>query len=379
MPRTTQLLSFLATRPCHRLLLALLTIVLSACGSESPQPQSERPAAKVSVAIVELTDTVQVGTYAARLRSTGEVEVRAQVGGILEQRLYTEGALVEKGDTLFQIDPEAYRLALRRAKAELDEAKANRIQAERDLHRIKALFARKIVSKDDMDTADSRMQVTEAQLKRAQSAADDAGRILGYSRVEAPVTGISRLEAVAEGNLVQPGTLLTTLVPLDPIELHFTLPAKDARLRRNADSAPQTVSLILEGGHIYEQKGQLDFTASHINPATDTIGLRAIFPNPSGELLPGQFARVRIPLRTFHDVFLIDPKAVSEGSNGPQVFTINGENKAIARPLELGPILNGNQVVLSGLQAGDQMVVNGQVALRDDSSAAIIAGREGQP
>lgn len=359
--------------------LVLTAILISACGRDPGQPQHQMPTNKVSVAVVHPADAIQFGTYAGRLRSTGKVEVRAQVGGILEQRLYREGQTAERGTVLFQIDPEPYSLALRRAEAELAEAKANRHRAERDLRRIQDLFARKVTTEHDMDAAENQMQIAEARLEQAQSAVRDASRMLRYSRVEAPVTGKTTLELVAEGNLVQPGALLTTLVPLDPIEFHFNLPAKDARLRRNAGPASEHVTLLLGDGQIYGHAGKLDYVASHIDPETDSVQLRAVFPNPTGELFPGQFARVQVPLQKFDDVFLIEASAVNEGPLGPQVFTIDADNKAVARNVALGPVLDGRQVVLSGLEAGDRLVVNGHVGLQSERLVAIVAEQEAQP
>lgn len=377
-PRVMHSPPFVFPRFLRPLSIVFTATLLYACGGEPEQAQPQRPESKVSIVIVQPENAVQLGDYAARLRSTGQVEVRAQVGGILEQRLYSEGQLAEKGSALFQIDSEPYALALRRAEAELAEATAKRLQAERDLHRARDLFARKVTSEHDKETAESAMQVAVARLSRAQSAVDDARRLLRYSRVQAPVTGITTLEAVAEGNLVQPGTLLTTLVPQDPIEVHFTVPAQDARLRRSANLTPAAVTLHLDDGSVYGHAGTLTFTASQIDPETDTVRLRAVFPNPTGELLPGQFARVQVPLREFRDVFVIEPAAVSEGPLGPQVFTVGAENKALAKAVELGPVLNGRQVVLSGLRAGDQLVVNGHVALQSGRPVAAVT-KKAQP
>ncbi|MDO8862021.1 efflux RND transporter periplasmic adaptor subunit [Haliea sp. E1-2-M8] len=335
----------------------------------------------MSVAIVETGEAVQYGEYAARVRSPGAVELRAQVGGVLKQRLYQEGQRIQKGEALFQIDPEPYVLALRQTEAELAEARAEHANSERESRRQQDLFARQVSSEHDKDRATTALQAALARLQKAEAAESDAKRLLRYAQVEAPVAGIVGLEALAAGNLVEAGTLLTTITPLDPIHVHFTLPARDAATRRVAlaDGAggPAETGLLLDRGQAFPYSGQLNFTDARIDPRTDSIHMRAVFPNPQGELLPGQFVRLQLPLRVFRDVVLIDPKAVTEGPAGPQVYTVDngtasGDQTTRARPVNLGPIVEGLQVVLTGLSAGDQLVVNGQVSLRPGSAVSVV-------
>ncbi|MCC5878339.1 MAG: efflux RND transporter periplasmic adaptor subunit [Idiomarina sp.] len=355
--------------------------LLSACSAESSEPAAQVPGTAVTVALVETGDAVQYGEYAARVQSLGTVELRAQVSGILQERLYLEGQHVEQGAALFQIDPEPYALAQQRAEAELAEVRAAHANAQREWDRQQDLFARQVTSEHDKDQAETNLQAVTARLHKAEVAKSDAQRLLDYAQVKAPVAGMVGLETHAAGNLIEAGTLLATITPLDTIHILFTLPARDANLHRNAlasgSDSPVQTRLRLEGGRVFEHAGELNFTDARINPRTDSIQMRAVFPNPKGALLPGQFVRLVFPLQAFTQVVLIDPKAVSEGPDGPQVFTVtNGvepeQHTAHARSVELGPVIDGMQVIAAGLDAGDQLVVNGQVSLRPGRPVRVV-------
>lgn len=356
-------------------------LLLGACSGESSPPKPNMPATAVTVAVVSTADAVQYGEYAARVSSPGAVELRAQVGGVLQARLYPEGQLVQKGESLFQIDPEPYALALRRAEAELAEVRAEHGNAQREWQRQQDLFARQVISEHARDKAETALQAAAARRQKAEAAENDAKRLLRYASVVAPVAGIAGLETLAAGNLVEAGTLLTTITPRDPIHIHFTLPAQDAAIYRAAlaggSGGPVRTSQLLDAGRVFPHAGQLNFTDASIDPRTDSIQMRAVFPNPEGDLLPGQFVRLQLPLRTFTNVVLIEPKAVTEGPAGPQVFTVeNAEaadtGTARSRPVQLGPVIEGLQIVTTGLAAGDQLVVNGQVSLRPGSSVQVV-------
>ncbi|MFO7706167.1 MAG: efflux RND transporter periplasmic adaptor subunit [Halopseudomonas sp.] len=357
-------------------------LLLGACSAESNPAKAKPPATAVTVAVVATADAVQYGEYAARVRSPGAVELRAQVRGVLQARLYQEGQRVQQGESLFQIDPEPYALALRRAEAELAEVRAEHGNAQREWRRQQDLFARGVSSEHARDKAETARQAASARRHKAEAAESDAKRLLRYAQVVAPVAGIAGLEALAPGNLVEAGTLLTTITPRDPIHIHFTLPTRDAALYRAALAGgagrPVETGLLVDGGRVFAHAGQLNFTDARIDPRTDSIPMRAVFPNPEGELLPGQFVRLQLPLQSFKGVVLIEPHSVSEGPAGPQVFTVetaeaSDAGTARSRPVQLGPVIEGLQVVTAGLATGDQLVVNGQVSLRPGSSVRVVA------
>ncbi len=363
------------------LALSLLTLLVTACGTEQGGGQPQRPPSPVTVTPVESGPAVHRAEYAGRIHGATEVAVRARVPGILEKRNYEEGTAVEAGQPLFQIEPEPYEDALASAKADLAEAQAQQLRAEREWQRVAGLFERKAVSERERDQTRAEAKAAQARLEAARSALSNAERQLRYTRVEAPVSGLTSIEALTEGNLVEAGTVLTHVIQHDPVHVYFSLPEDDAsaqRLARTAareagEESERSAQLLFRDGNVYAREGVMDFADRRVNPMTGTVQMRAVFPNPDGELLPGQFVRIRLALESYDHAVLIDPTAVGEGPQGPQVFTVNGGNKAQAQPVELGPMIN-----LNGLEAGNKLVVNGQVALGDGAPVRITnADQEG--
>ncbi len=362
--------------------------VLSACGSEQDAGGGHQapPPPAVTVEAVSPRSVLVEGEYAGRVHGSREVEVRARVEGILEERLYTEGQVVSEGDALFRIDPEPYEIAVRSAEAERANAAANLEQARRDWERISGLYQRDAVSRRERDQALTNRQLAEARMALVDAAVADARRNLRYTEVQAPVSGATGLEVLPEGSLIERGTLLTTLTQHDPVHVRFALPENDAAVQRVArhamvrgnDAGHRYAARIrLPDGRWYPGRGEIDFTASTIDPRTGTVTARAVFPNPDGELVPGQFVRVTVGLQELEAVFLIDQRAVGEGRDGPQVFVVDDADTARLRVVALGPVVDGRQVVLDGLAPGDRVVVNGQVSLRDGAEVGSVRLADG--
>lgn len=372
-------------RPLMRALVFLLAITLAACSQndsgEGQSPQ-ERPPAPVTVVEVRPEAATYYGEYAGRVFGSREVEIRAQVSGILQERRYNEGDPVAAGQTLFLIDPEPYRLDLRAAAAELTDARALLTHAEREWQRVAALYQNNAVSTRERDQAETARLTAEARLNQAQVRRDDAERNLRYTRVESPIAGIAGIEEHSEGNLISAAALLTNVIQTDPVHIHFSLPENDAQIQRDAlqqaGSSPATTTawIRLADGSDYAHAGEVTFNDSRINPATASIAMRATFANPEGRLVAGQFLRVRLVLREFAQVFLIAPEAVSEGPQGPQVYLVQ-ETTATAQQVTLGPVIDGRQVILAGLEPGDQLVINGHVALSDGAAVEVTNSTAG--
>lgn len=359
--------------------LAVFSALVLGCSNEPNGQQAQgRPPAPVTLTQVEPTQAVHFGEYSGRVRGAREVEVRARVSGILEARQYSEGQLVAQGETLFQIEAGPYETAQRTARAELADARARRAQADREWERVSGLHERNAVSARERDQAQAEREAAHARVEAAESLLKDAERNLRYTRVEAPISGIAGIESVSEGNLIEAGTLLTHLIQHDPVRIHFSLPENDAAIQglvRNARqsgdiSTQQRVTLHFRDGSEYPHAGTINFADRRIDPNTGSVQMRAEFANPDGQLIPGQFVRVRLALTEFDSVVLIDPTAISEGPQGPQVFTVSNDT-AHARPVELGPMIGGQQAIISGLDHGDQLVINGHVALGDGAAVAV--------
>lgn len=355
--------------------------ILAGCSNDEAAGQQSggMPPAAVVVETAKPADVSVRQDYAGRARGAREVEVRARIQGILEERLYNEGQMVQEGDALFRIDRKPAEAALRRARAQSQVAQADMRQAEREWNRISSLFQRNAVSERDRDSAQSALELAEANLAVANAGVSQAELNLGYTEVTAPVRGVTSLEDFPEGSLIDIGTLLTTIVQLDPIHVRFALPESDASIRRVAregmvgTGVEQNVSarLILADGQEYAREGRIDFTASTLDPRTGTVSARAIFDNPENIIVPGQFVRVRVELQSFEDAIAVPERAVVQGPQGPVVYVVDDESKARARSVELGPVSDSRQILFSGLDAGDRFIVSGLVNLHDGAQVNV--------
>ncbi len=211
--------------------------------------------------------------------------------------------------------------------------------------------------------------VAKAELKRARLDLD-------YTKVEAPISGITDLEAQPVGSLVEPGDRLTTITQLDPIHVRFALPADDVERAARGVGDRQAkgrqeireARLVLSGGEDYAHLGEVDFTDSSVDPKTGTILARAVFPNPDHALRPGRFVRVRLRVAHLNDALIVPERAIATSQQGDEVFVIGENGKAHRRPVELGPLVEEGRVIEEGLSAGERIVVNGLVSVRDGAS-----------
>lgn len=358
---------------------------LAACGGD--QPQQERggmPPAPVTVSQVSSEDVTYFGEYAARLRGAREAEVAAQVSGILQQRRFEEGATVEQGETLFQIDPEPYEIQLATAQAELSDAQSANRQAQSEWQRVSGLFERNAVSRRDYEQAQSNRDAASARVARAQAAVQDAERNLRYTRVESPVTGVAGAERVTPGNLVQTGMPLTHVTQVDLLRAHFSMPESDAARHRAAQRSERAAELINKAwavfpdGSEYSEVGRINFIDPRVDERSGSVAMRAEFDNNDGELIPGQYIRIRVVVSQYDDVYLVEPTAVSQGRDGAQVFVLDGEAKVAAKAVSLGPVINGQQVILDGLNDGDKLVINGHAALFDGADVQVTNQGNGE-
>lgn len=350
--------------------LALVLIGLVACAEDDTD--EDPPAAPVVVSEVRLQSLDRYKTFPGRTRGTREVEVRARVEGILQQRSHTEGAQVAQGEVLFRIDPEPFEIALQRANAQRANAQAGVDEARREWERVRGLYERDAISTRERDRARSALELARAELAMAEAERADARRQLRYTEVTAPVDGITGLERVPEGSLLEPGALLTVITQLDPLHLRFGIPERDplARRIRSAAEGALEVELLLGDGEIYAHPGEIDFAEAGVDPATGTVTARAVFPNPDAALRPGRFLRVRVLQERLEEVFLVPEQAIGEGADGPQVFVVV-DGEARATPVTLGPVIDGQQVLHDGLKEGDRVIVEGLAGLSDGAAVRL--------
>ena len=291
----------------------------------------------------------------AQTEGARETEVRARVGGILVKRLYQEGDVVKSGQPLFQIDRAPYEIALA-------EAKARAEQTAREKQRLKGLADAKAISQKDYDDAASADAMAQAALRQAELN-------LSWTTVTAPVGGTSGRAVRSEGNLVSTGndSLLTSIYQTNPMWVSFSLGESDlAKLPggRVTENLVSGVELVMANGQVYQQKGKLNFVASNIDTTLGTQALRAEFTNPDGQLLPGQFVRIRLLTGQREGVFLVPQSAVLQTEQGTLVMTADGESKVAPRPVKTGEWHGKDWVILGGLQAGDKVIVDNLMKLR---------------
>lgn len=365
-------------RSCPRTFLlvsALVALALSACGKPPQAGAGGMFGGPVPVAVI----TAQAETlpiileYTAQTLGSREVEVRARVTGILLKRNFTEGSKVKAGQSLFSIDPAPFSNALARSEADVAAAEAKHAQAARDAARLAPLVETKAISRKDYDDAVSSEAITQADLLAARARLKEARLNLDWTRVESPISGVTSRALKSEGSLISgPDVLLTTVTQSDPIQVIFGVPDNERlKMRHEADdhglqwpaNGRFKVTLKLADGRDYTKAGFTDFTDLRVSPNTGTSEGRAELPNPDGLLQPGQFVRVQLSGATRSGVFRVPQRAVLEGPQGKFVFVVGKENKAEVRPVETGEWSGGDIVVIKGLTAGEQIIVDGVIKL----------------
>ncbi|MGD9616552.1 MAG: efflux RND transporter periplasmic adaptor subunit [Alphaproteobacteria bacterium] len=370
------------------LAIAAYLIIVRWPETEAPAQAVPAPPPEVGIVTVQPAEVPFPITYAGRVVGFRDVEVRALVGGILQQRGFEEGARVEQGQLLFQIDPATYQVALDRAEAQLQQANATLREAETSFARTEALFRRGVATERARDEALAARDQALAAVQLAEAGIASARLDLGYTRVNAPVSGVTAVQSPAIGTLIQAEqTLLTTITPLDPAYVNFSFTDEEGRAFRELnerrarpiDETDLAVDLQFGNGALYPHPGRIDTAAQRVDPQTGTIQARAIFPNPEGELLPGQFVRVRIRGVTLPDAIVVPKRAISQGPQGPSVFVVGANDIAEARPVRLGAELPEGWAVRDGLEGGERVVVDGVIRVRAGAPVRPTTAPAGAP
>jgi membrane fusion protein (multidrug efflux system) len=345
--------------PACKYLPVLLALILAACGggdkkAGAPAAGAMPPPPEVEVTTIATGNATYTRDLPGRVQAFRTAQVRARVDGVVEQRLFKEGSDVTEGAQLFRIDSRSYRAAA-------EAANADAALAYQNLERAKRLLEIKAISQQEYDLTLARAAQARAALVRANEDVTHAG-------VPAPISGhIGRTE-VTEGALASKSaaTLLATVEQLDPVYVNFSQSATDLlRLRqavatgvlKRADATD--VELMLEDGSIYAKTGRIFFTDLAVDANTGSVSLRAQFPNPKRELLPGMFVRLRFPEATAENAIRVPQRAVQSGPQGQFVMVVGADGKVAPRPVTTGGMAGADFVISSGLKPGDQVIVNG--------------------
>ena len=362
-------------------LCMLLSLMLLACeegGKGAPGSSGPR-----EVVIIKLEPRREVYTtaLAGRIASFQVAEVRPQVGGILQQRLFTEGADVKAGQALYQIDPATYEAALDSAQAALMKAEANVTPARLKAERFRELLAIKAVSKQEYDDAQAAFKQAEADVAVNRAAVKTARINLEYTKVRSPISGRIGKSAFTPGALVtaNQAQALTSVRQLDPVYVDITQSSQDllrlraqftnGELRSAAEEAP--VRLKLENGAMYPHEGRLQFTDVSVDESTGMVSLRALFPNPEHILLPGMYVRAVIAEGVYENALLVPQRALRRDPKGQASVLLVDGGKVDVRLVDVGRTVGDSWQVLSGLKPGDRVIVEGGQNVRPGMSVKI--------
>ncbi|NMX85460.1 efflux RND transporter periplasmic adaptor subunit [Pseudomonas sp. WS 5010] len=356
--------------------LALLAVlVMSACG-KAPEQAAAMPASKVSVAKVLEQPVNEWDEFTGRLEAPETVQIRPRVSGQIDQVAFTEGALVKKGDLLFQIDPRPFQAEVRRLEAQLQQTKAAASRSDNEAQRGERLRQSNAISAELADSRTTAAQEARAAVAGIQAQLDLARLNLSFTRVTSPISGRVSRAAITAGNLVTADvTELTSVVSTDKVYAYFDADERVylkytelARQGRRGATTPVYLGLSNEDGN--PRLGQMNFVDNQVNPATGTIRGRAVFDNSDGRFTPGLYARLKLVGSGTYSAVLITDEAVGTDLGKKFVLVMDADNKSAYRAVELGPKIEGLRIVRSGLSKDDTIIVKGLQRVRPGSPVA---------
>ncbi len=381
-------------RALPALALTLAAVLAAGCGQKNEFVPPPPP--KVIVANPVVRNVTRYVNFTGKTAAVASVEIRARVQGWLQKRHFQDGQLVNRGDVLFTIDPREYEAAVQQAEAELLNAKTALAFAENDLARREKAFAENAISELDLLRSRAERDKALARVAAAEANLEKAKINLSYCTIRSPISGKTSRRLVDVGNLVGAGepTLLTTVTQITPIFAYFNVSERDvnrflrhmARLREElgtevlsnlGDEVPVELGTATEEG--FPHHGLLDFVDNTVDPETGTMEARAVFPNDDLLLLPGLFARIRIPSEELQDALLVPEAATSQDQQGRYLLVVDEKNVVERRGITVGPKEGELVVILEGLEPGDRVVVNGLLNARPGSEVTAEMTEIGGP
>jgi RND family efflux transporter MFP subunit len=355
-------------------MLLITAAVLSACGKSGAQANGAPPPPQVSVAQVVSKEINEWDELSGRIEAAEFVEIRPRVTGYLTDVKFQPGTMVKKGDVLFVIDSRPYRAESARVDADLKRAETTRELAKSEVTRAEKLLSAKAISQQEFDQRAAAVREAESQTKAAQAALTASNLNIEYATIRSPIAGRVSRNEITVGNLVTPGTtLLTTVASQNPVHVYFEVDEQQylkyvslaktgerasSRERRN----PIGMGLANEEG--FPHNGYVDFVDNRLDPKTGTMRGRAVFDNKEERFTPGLFAKLKLVGSGKYNALLINDRAVGTDQSKKFVLVVDKENRAIYRPIKLGPLVDGMRVVKEGLQPGETIVVNGLQRVR---------------
>ena len=355
--------------------LVAAAFLSTGCNRHPAQAKAALPT--VTVARVEQKEIVERDEFTGRIEPVEAVEIRPRVSGYIQEVRFQSGQLVKKGDLLFQIDPRWHEAAFQQRQAEFEQAKAHFENARREAERTPQLLTNNAISLEESDARQSRYQEAKSAMLAAQAALDSARLDLEYTKVRAPINGRVSRALLTEGNYVSgiagAATVLTTIVSVDPVYvyadvdenslLRFNGLIQSKKLEPDANGRIP-VELQLADEQDFPHQGYIESFDNRLNADTGSILLRAVFANGDGRIVPGLFARIRVPLSARYPALLVEERAVGTDQAQKFVLTLTSSNTVAYRQVELGPVVGDRRVVRSGLEKNDEIVVNGLQRVR---------------
>jgi len=346
--------------------LVLAAMLSAGCSSEQEKPTPPPPGVTVASVIQKDVPITQewVGTTVGNV----DADIRPKVDGYLLTRLYTEGSYVNKGQALFQLDKRQTQAAVEQATGNLERAQAGLAQAQIDVRRYTPLVAQRAVSQAELDKAQSSERAAAAAVDSDKAVLDNAKLNLNWTTVTAPISGIAGVAKVAIGDLMTPNTVMTTISNVNPIYVDVSITEQDylrfAREKESKSPGVQGIQLILGDSTVYPSQGRVLFMNREVDSRTGTIQVRGEFPNPKNILRPGLYARIRAVTEVRKGALLIPQAAVSELQGIYQVGVVAQDNKVTVKTVKLGPQYLDAWIVESGLEPGENVIVDGLQRVR---------------
>jgi membrane fusion protein, multidrug efflux system len=380
--------------PVTRLSAVAACLLLAVADPVLPQgPQGRMPPPEIAVLTVHAQTVPIVHDLVGRLAATRVAQVRARVAGIVLERSYTEGTDVRRGQLLFRIDPAPLQATVHAAEAALAKAQADAANAALTAKRYSELVGKRLISQQDLDSARANQRTTAAAVREAEANLEKARLDLGYATVTAPIAGRAGRALVTEGALVGQGeaTQLTTIEQIDPLYVNFSQSVGElASLRRAAEEArgaaeaaagKTRVEVSLPDGTPYPHPGTLDFADAAVDPATSTVSLRALLPNPKHRLLPGMFVDLRVTAGHRQHAFVLPQPALARDEQGAYVLILDDTGKVVQRRVDVHDMTLTQWVVTGSLQDGDRVIVSGLLKVRPGAKAKGVPwqGPSGEP
>ena len=348
--------------------------LLAGCANSSTKAAPAAPPPTVQVTTVLQQDTPIYSEWVATLDGFVNAQIQPRVAGYIIKQNYKEGSVVRKGDVLFEIDARPFKAALDQAKAQLAQAEAQLGKSKLDVERDTPLAQARAIAQSQLDTEIQAKLGAQALVQAAQANVEQAELNVEWTKVTSLVSGIAGIAQVQIGNLVGPSSVLTSVSQVDPIKAYFTVSEQEfmdfhRRFPTQATVEEQRrrmpLQLILADGTVYGQIGRIYFADREVNPATGAIRVAGVFENPENLLRPGNFGRIRLSTRTYNGALLVPQRAVIELQGSFQIAVVGDDNKVSIRPIKVADRVGRLWIVTEGLKAGERVVVEGQMKVRD--------------